>query len=121
MIVIFSTHGDYSTPKVVRWLYYYKREVTIINELNPNTDIYLEIEETESRRLHLTVNGKQKITYDQIELVWYKRGLHFFMFPYFRLRKEGGHKQFCLRAERNRSAKPVAPIYISKGMTIVPM
>lgn len=82
MIVIFSTHEDYSTQKVIEWLHCYNKYPIIINELNPIIDIFFQIDESKRKSLSFTLKNGQILKDSEIDIVWYRRGLNFFSFEY---------------------------------------
>jgi hypothetical protein len=87
MIVIFSTQEDRSTHLVVEWLKYYGQNPILINEINPITDIKVNLVDR-GEDFIIRTKGGQKIKSDEIKIVWYRRGLYFMQFQYTNLRKK---------------------------------
>lgn len=81
MIIIFSTQSDYSTNKVAEWIYYFGKSVEIINEINPIIDINFNIANSKNN-LQFTLENGKTIDEDTIDIIWYRRGLHFFKFQF---------------------------------------
>jgi len=81
MIVIFSTHEDYSTQKVIEWLHFFNKLPIVINELNPIESLFFEMSENR-RSLNFTLKNGKVIKDSDIDIAWYRRGLSFFNFNY---------------------------------------
>jgi hypothetical protein len=88
MILIFSTNEDQSTQKVADWLFYYKQQPIIINELNPIVAIFFDIKPSGTDELTITLQSGQTIAEKDIKVVWYRRGLYYFAFPFSGLQRK---------------------------------
>jgi len=93
MILIFSTQEDISTQVAMEWLQHFKVKTVLINELNPITEVTINLnaEDTFKKTLQFSVKSGESISDDEINVVWYRRGLYFFEFPFFKLK---AHEKF---------------------------
>jgi hypothetical protein len=102
MIVIFSTHDDTSTHLVIEWLHHYDVKPVVINETNPITAIFFDMDnDTKEINLSFTLLSGQTLTDKEIRIVWYRRGVSFFKFPYRALEGKDALRSFYhhLKAE----------------------
>lgn len=87
MILIFSTQDDISTHKVCEWLLYCNCNFQLINELNPIVDINYYSSNNQSY-INFTLENGVGVKDEDINIIWYRRGLYFFKFVFSTLKSE---------------------------------